>query len=254
MMLMLFSGSLKGKTELMSTGIWTPPKAPVWKNYVDAWNIGRIGTYTLNSAYVTILTMFLTILLGSMAAYVLGRIPFKGSGMIMTIILIGMYLPPFVVVIPLFNIMEKLGMLNNLTGLTIIYVAKQLPFTTYVLTSFYKGLPYELEEAAIVDGAGPVTIFAKIMMPLTGPAMLSVSINNLLQVWNEFLMALIFIGDKNKYTLPIGLWNLSQTAEYSSGWSILFAGMIISVIPVLIIFAIFQREFTQGVTQGAVKG
>ena len=133
-------------------------------------------------------------------------------------------------------------------------VPEKLPFSIFVLTSFYKGIPYDLEEAAVIDGASPLRTFAQIVMPLTLPAMVAVTINNLLNVWNEFLYALIFLTDKNIYTLPIGLFYLSQAAEYSSSWTILFAGMMISIVPVLIIFAVFQRQFASGVSQGAVKG
>lgn len=252
--MLLFVGSLKGKTEIFSKSLWSLPDVAMWKNYLDAWDIGKIGQYTMNSAYVTVMTVVITLLLASMAAYILGRVNFKGSETVLTVIMIGMMLPPFVIAIPLFDILRDLKLLNNLNGLILVYVAKQLPFTTYMLTSFYKGLPYDLEEAAIIDGANPLTTFARIMMPLTGSAMLSVSINNMLNVWNEFLLALIFLSDKKIYTLPIGLFYLSQAAEYSSNWVILFAGMIISVVPILIVFAVFQKQFAQGVSQGAVKG
>lgn len=252
--LLLFSGSLKGKSEIFSSSIWALPEQPVWQNYLDAWDIGKIGTYTLNSVYVTGLTVLITIVLASMAAYILGRVSFRGSNIVLTIIMAGMMIPPFVIAIPLFDILKQLNLLNSLNGLVIVYVAKQLPFSIFVLTSFYKGLPFDLEEAAIIDGASPMTAFAKIMMPLTKSAVISVSINNLLNVWNEFLLALIFLSSKKLYTLPIGLYHLSQAAEYSSSWTILFAGMIISVVPVLIIFAVFQKQFAEGVSQGAVKG
>ena len=124
---LLFIGSLKGKAEIFSSSIWALPEAAVWQNYVDAWNIGKIGTYTLNSIYVTGMTMLLTIILASMAAYVLGRIPFRASNLIMTAIMIGMMLPPFVIAIPLFDILKQLKLLNNLNGLILVYVAKQLP-------------------------------------------------------------------------------------------------------------------------------
>ena len=252
--LLLFSGSLKGKSEIFTSSIWALPAEAIWQNYADAWKIGNIGRYTFNSVYVTGMTVAITIVLASMAAYILGRVKFKGSDAILTFIMAGMMIPPFVIAIPLFDILRTLNLLNNLNGLVIVYVAKQLPFTTFMLTSFYKGLPNDLEEAAIIDGASPLTTFAKIMMPLTKSAMLSISINNMLNVWNEFLLALIFTSDKNVYTLPIGLFHLSQAAEYSSSWTILFAGMIISVVPVLIIFAVFQKQFAEGVSQGAVKG
>lgn len=252
--LLLFIGSLKGKTEIFSYSLWALPEKAVWQNYIDAWNIGKIGQYTMNSVYVTVMTVAITLILASMAAYILGRVSFKGSNTVLTIIMVGMMLPPFVIAIPLFDILRDLNLLNNLNGLILVYVAKQLPFTTYMLTSFYKGLPFDLEEAAFIDGASPLTTFARIMMPLTGSAMLSVSINNMLNVWNEFLLALIFLSEKKIYTLPIGLFYLSQAAEYSSNWVILFAGMITSVLPILVVFAVFQKQFAQGVSQGAVKG
>ena len=237
--LLLISGSLKGKTEIFSSSIWSLPENPVWKNYADAWSISNIGKYTLNSLYVTGLTLLLLIIIGSMAAYILGRVRFRASGLVMSFIMAGMMIPPFVIAVPLFNILQKIGLLNNLNGLVLVYTAKQLPFTIFVLTSFYKGLPFDLEEAAIIDGASPVRTFGSIMFPLTMPAVVSVSINNLINVWNEFLLALIFISKKKVYTLPIGLFHLSQAAEYSSAWTILFAGMVISIVPSLIIFAIF---------------
>lgn len=252
--LLLISGSLKGKAEIFSSSIWDLPEKAVWQNYADAWSISNIGKYTLNSLYVTGITLLLLIVLGSMAAYILGRVPFRASGLVTTFIMMGMMIPPFVIAIPLFNILNKLGLLNNLNGLILVYTAKQLPFTIFVLTSFYKGLPFDLEEAAVIDGASPVRTFARIMFPLTMPAVVSVSINNLINVWNEFLLALIFISKKKLYTLPIGLFHLSQAAEYSSAWTVLFAGMVISVVPILIIFAIFQKQFATGVAQGGLKG
>ena len=239
---------------MFSSSLWALPQSPVWENYIDAWNIGKIGEYTVNSIYVTGMTILITIVLASMAAYILGRINFKARTFIMSFIMVGMMLPPFVIAIPLFDILGKLSLLNSLNGLIIVYVTKQLPFSIFVLTSFYKGIPYDLEEAAVIDGASPLRTFAQIVMPLTLPAMVAVTINNLLNVWNEFLYALIFLTDKNIYTLPIGLFYLSQAAEYSSSWTILFAGMMISIVPVLIIFAVFQRQFASGVSQGAVKG
>lgn len=251
---LLFIGSLKGKAEIFSSSIWALPEAAVWQNYVDAWNIGKIGTYTLNSIYVTGMTMLLTIILASMAAYVLGRIPFRASNLIMTAIMIGMMLPALRNCDPAVRYSQAVKASEQSERFDSGLCRKAAPFSTYVLTSFYKGLPYTLEEAAIIDGASPLTTFVRIMLPLTGSAMISVTINNMLNVWNEFLLALIFLSDKKIYTLPIGLFYLSQNAEYSSSWTILFAGMIISVIPVLIVFALFQKQFAQGVSQGAVKG
>lgn len=252
--LLVFSGALKSTTELFSNSIWALPEAPVWKNFADAWKIGKIGRYTANSVYVTGVSVILTVILASMAAYVLGRIRFRFKSVVMTVFMIGMMLPPFVIAIPLFNLLEQFGLTNSLNGLILVYVTKQLPFSIFVLTSFYKGIPFDMEEAAVIDGANPVRTFAQIIMPLTGPAMTAVTINNILNIWNEFLYALIFLTKKKLYTLPVGLFYLSQAAEYSSAWPVLFAGMITSVVPVLIIFAVFQKQFAEGISQGAIKG
>lgn len=252
--LLLISGSLKGKSEIFTSSLWALPETPIWSNYVDAWNIGKIGLYTVNSVYVTGMSVVITIILASMASYVLGRINFKLSNFVMSVVMVGMVLPPFVIAIPLFDILNTLKLTNNLNGLIIVYVTKQLPFSIFVLTSFYRGLPFSLEEAATIDGASPFKTYSSIMLPLTMPAMVAVSINNLLNFWNEFLYALIFLTKKSLYTLPVGLFHLSQAAEYSSSWTILFAGMIISVVPILIIFAIFQKQFVRGVSEGAIKG
>lgn len=252
--LLLFSGSLKGNAEIFTSSLWALPEKPLWQNYADAWSIGRIGTYTLNSVYVTGMTVTITIILASMAAYILGRVSFRMKNFVTSLIMVGMMLPSFVIAIPLFDLLNRMNLLNNLNGLIIVYVTKQLPFSIFVLTSFYKGLPFDLEEAAVIDGASPFHVFARIMLPLTGPAMLAVTINNILNIWNEFLLALIFLNNRDIYTLPIGLFYLSQAAEYSSAWTVLFAGMITSVVPVLIIFALFQKQFAAGVSQGAIKG
>lgn len=251
--LWLFSSSLKGKTEIFSSSPWALPERAVWSNYADAWKIGNIGRYMLNSLYVTGVTTVVTLILASMASYILGRIKFKASGLVMACFMVAMMLPPFMIAVPLFDLLSQINLLNSLNGLILVYITKQLPLNIFVLASFYKGLPPDLEEAAAIDGASPSMTFARVMMPLTSSAMISCGIINVLNVWNEFLFGLIFLSDKKVYTLPIGIFYLNQAADYSSSWSILFAGMIMSVIPVLIIFALFQNQFATGVSQGAVK-
>lgn len=251
--LWLFSSSLKAKTEIFTSSPWAFPVKAIWSNYADAWKIGNIGEYLINSVYVTTLATVGALVLASMASYVLGRIKFRMSDLVHTFFLIAMMLPPFMIVIPLFDILNQLSLLNSLNGLIFVYITKQLPLNIFVLTSFYKNLPPDLEEAAAIDGASPSKTFASVMMPLTFSAVVACGIINVLNIWNEFLFGLIFLSDKKVFTLPIGIFSLNQTADYSSSWSILFAGMIISVIPVLILFALFQKQFARGVSQGALK-
>lgn len=251
--LWLFSSSLKGTQEMFSSSPWAVPKELVWSNYIDAWNIGNIGNYLLNSIYVTSIATFGTLFIASMAAYILGRVKFRMSNIILTFFLVAMMLPPFMIVIPLFNLLEKMSLLNSLNGLILVYITMQLPLNIFILTSFYKTIPSSMEEAAAMDGASPAKTFFKIMMPLTIPAIVACGVINVIVFWNEFLFALIFLSDKKVFTLSIGIFNLSQTADYSSNWGVLFAGMIISIFPVIILFLFFQRQFTNGISQGSVK-
>lgn len=249
----LFLSSLKDSSEMFSSSPWALPENLVWSNYIDAWDIGSIGSYLLNSVYVTSLATIGTLLIASMAAYVLGRIEFRASNLILTFFLVAMMIPPFMIVIPLFDILQQLNLLNSLNGLVFVYITMQLPINVFILTSFYKSIPFELEEAAAIDGASPIRTFFQIMMPLTGSALVACGIINVLQIWNEFLYALIFLNDDNVFTLPVGIFKLNQIADYSSNWSILFAGMIISIIPILILFALFQRQFAKGIAEGSLK-
>jgi len=251
--LWLFSNSLKGQAELFTSGPWALPKEMLWKNYSNAWKIGNIGRYMLNSVYVTGTTTIVTLMLASMGAYILGRVNFKLSRAVLAFFMFAMMLPPFMIAVPLFDILQHLNLLNNLNGLILVYIAKQLPLNIFVLTSFYKNLPLDLEEAAYIDGASPVRTFAKVMMPLTFSAVVACGIINVLNIWNEFLFGLILLSNRRVFTLPIGIFYLSQAADYSSSWNTLFAGMLMSVVPVLILFALFQKQFATGVSQGALK-
>lgn len=252
--LWMFSTSLKPSSEIVSSSPFSLPQTVQWANYADAWGIGRIGSYLFNSLMVTTGATLAALMISSMAGYILGRVKFRMSGAVMGLFLAAMMIPPFMIVIPLYDVLDSVGLLDNLFGLTLVYIAMQVPLNTFILTAFHKSIPGELEESAAIDGASPTRTFFRIMLPLTGPALIACGIVNVLQIWNEFLYALIFIRDRELFTLPVGIFNLSQIADYSSNWGVLFAGMAMSVVPVLILFALFQRQFTAGVAQGSLKG
>lgn len=245
--------SFKSSAEIMTSSPWTPPAAINWKNYLDAWTVGRIGGYMLNSVLVTSVSTILALVIASMSGYILGKFRFRGSGIVMAVFMIAMMIPPFMIVVPLFDVLQNLRLLNSHWGLILVYVAMQVPLNTFILTAFHRTLPRQLEEAAAIDGASPLRTFFQIVLPLTTPALIACGIVNILHIWNEFLYALVFLQDRTMYTLPVGIFNLGQVADYSSNWGILFAGMFISILPVLILFAVFQRQFTAGVAQGAMK-
>jgi ABC-type glycerol-3-phosphate transport system permease component len=252
--LWIASISLKSNPEFFATSPWSVPKSPSLENYREAWTTAKIGTFVLNSAIVTAVSVGVTLVVSSMAAYVLSRVQFRGSNALTTFFLLGLMIPGFLVIVPLYFLLRDLHLLGSLYGLIIVYIATQIPFSIYVLTGFFRTLPQELEEAAFVDGASALTVFARIMLPLAGPGIASVALLNGLAIWNEFFFALVFLSDESKLTLPVGLYRLSINAEYSAQWTPLFAGLVLAMIPVLVVFGVAQERITRGLTLGAVKG
>lgn len=249
----LTNTSFKSSSEILATSPWTPADAPLWENYVDAWTYGHMGTYMFNSVIVTAITTVAVLILGSLSGYAFGRIEFPGRKVLMAIFMTAMMIPPFALVVPLFDVLTFTGLLNTRTGLILVYIAMELPLVTFILTAFHKTVPREFEEAAAIDGASPLQTFRRVVLPQTGPAMTACGVVVVLRVWNEFIYALTFIRDEEFLTLAVGIFKLNQLADYSSNWAILFAGMVISIAPVLVVFALFQRSFTSGIAQGAVK-
>jgi ABC-type glycerol-3-phosphate transport system permease component len=245
--------SLKSNPEFFSTSPWSLPEDPSLGNYESAWTTAKIGNFFANSALVTAGSVSVSLVLSSMAAYVLGRVTFRGNGTISMFFLSGLMIPGFLVIVPLYFLLRDLHLLGSLLGLGIVYVATQLPFNIYVLTGFFKTLPPELEEAAYVDGASPFKTFVRVMLPLAGPGLASVALLNSLTIWNEFFFALVFLSDEATFTLPLGLYRLSVNAEYSAQWTQMFAGLVLAMIPVLIVFGLAQERITRGLTLGALK-
>jgi ABC-type glycerol-3-phosphate transport system permease component len=246
--------SLKSNQEFFATSPWSLPKHPTLENYRSAWTTAKIGDFFLNSAMMTVGTVTISLAVSATAAYALGRIKFRGNSLVSMFFLTGLMIPGFLIIVPLYFLLRDMHLLGSLYGLGIVYIATQIPFNIYVLTGFFKTLPKELEEAAYVDGASPLKTFFRVMLPLAGPGLASVALLNCLTIWNEFFFALVFISDESKFTLPVGLYRLSINAEYSSQWTQLFAGLVLAMIPVLIVFGVAQERLTRGLTLGALKG
>jgi len=245
--------SLKTTPEFLTTSPWSLPEKPQFVNYVKAWKYAKIGRYFLNTVFVSIVGASVSVLISAMASYVLSRIPFRFNRILSTYFLIGYMVPLMLSVIPIYFMLPKFGLGTGLLPLILIYIASGIPFNTFVLSSHFSTLPFELEEAAAIDGASPFRTFWQIMMPLAIPGLASVFLVNFLSLWNEFFLAFLFLRGENM-TLPVGLFQLLRRAEYSASWAELFAGMIISVVPVLIVFGLLQKQFTKGLTLGALKG
>ena len=187
-----------------------------------------------------------------LAGYGLGRIRFAGRGLVYGIVLVGLTIPLQIALIPLFMNLRVLGLLNTRLALIGPYTAFGLAFGTYIMKGFFQGLPRELEEAARLDGAGELGIFARVMLPLTRPALATVAIFVFLQNWNEFLFALTFITEGKMRTLPTGIYAL-LSSEFYGNYPILAASLVLFSVPVLVLYFVFQREFVEGLTAGALK-
>lgn len=245
-------------------------------NYSKAWYGSHFSAYFLNSLKVVGISLALILLLGSMAAYVLARFEFRGRGVFYTLFLSGLLIPMQLILIPLFFEFSEIGETltrwlappvhamgwGDLTislhdshfGLILIYVAASLPFTVFTLTGFFRTLPNEVREAAMMDGASEYRIFFQVMMPLARPGLITVAIFNFLGLWNEYLFGLVFLTSDRLKTLPLGLAGISIQAQYKSDFGLLFAGLVIAMLPTLFVYLVLQERLTKGITVGAVKG
>jgi N-acetylglucosamine transport system permease protein len=235
------------------TSPWSLPSEWHFENFVRAWTTANIGTYFLNSAIVVCSAVVLVMLLGAMVAYVLARYEFPGRNVIYYSFVTGMTFPIFLALVPLFFVVQNLGMLGTYQGLILVYTAYALPFTVFFLTSFFRTLPAALVEAAMLDGCSHSGAFFRIMLPLAKPGMISVGILNFLGLWNQFLLPLVLMPDSDRYVLSQGLAVLAANQGYRSDWSALFAGLVIALLPVLAVYVAFQRRIQEGLSVGALK-
>ena len=252
-MLWMVYSSFKTDQELFFSP-WSPPAELQWDNFERAWNKAHVGEYLFNTLIVVIPALLLTLILSAIAAYVLARFRFVGNRFLFYLFLSGMLFPVFLALVPLFSLVNQLGMLNTFHGLILVYVAYSLPFTIFFLTGFFKTLPTELEESAIIDGANPFQVFFKVMLPMASPGLISMGIFNFLGMWNQYVLPLVLISDESKYMLSQGLAFMLFKQFYENDWSALFAALTIIMIPSLIVYITFQRQIQSGITTGALKG
>ena len=220
-------------------------------NIVKIWTETNFLRYLLNSVIVTGSAIVIILALGTMAAYGIARYRFWGTSFVLMFFLAGLTLPLKLAIIPLFILMRDLGILNTQLSLILIYVAMGLPTTVFIMTGFIRTLPNELEDAARMDGASEPRIMWSIMLPLVRPAMVIAGIQNVVPIWNDFFFPLIFIQKDDLKTLPQGLTTFM--GEYTTDWGVLFAGLLLSSAPVIIVYIILSRQFINGMTAGAVK-
>lgn len=245
--------SLKTTTEFLTTNPFSLPKILNFNNYIIGWQQAQVGTYFGNSVMVATTGAVLSVLVSALAAYVLARIRFKFTELLANYFLVGYMVPLMLTFIPLFFMLRGIGIKNGLIPLVLLYVASGIPFNTFILRGFFESLPSEMEEAAAVDGASPFRAFWQIMLPLSWPGLVSTFLINFVSLWNEFFLALVFLK-QSQATLPLGLFYMAQSAEYTAQWTYVFAAIVITTVPILVVFALLQNQITKGMTEGALKG
>ena len=252
-MIWMIYSSFKTDQELFFSP-WAPPVELQWHNFARAWTKAHVGDYLLNTLIVVVPALLLTLIISAMAAYVLARFEFVGRRFLFYMFLSGMLFPVFLALVPLFNLVNQLKMLNTFHGLILVYIAYSLPFTIFFLTGFFKTLPTEIEESAIMDGANPYQVFFKVMLPMASPGLISMGIFNFLGMWNQYILPLVLISDEGKYMLSQGLAFMLFKQFYENDWSALFAALTIIMVPTLIVYITFQKQIQDGITTGALKG
>lgn len=250
--------SFKSGPEIFASPWGLPGKLHL-ENFSNAWKTAGIAHFFVNSLIVTIATLVVLIPVGAMAAYVFARYPFPGSKLLFGTFLGGMMFPQFLTIVPLFFLMNTLkvgtfSLYDTKLGLTIVYIAYSLPFTVFVLTGFFQTLPKDLDEAAMIDGAGHSKVFWRVMLPLAKPGLIVVGIFNGIGLWNEYSLALVLVPSEENRTLPLGIANLVMVEHYQSDWGALFAALVIVMVPVLIVYWVFRDKIHDTMLAGALKG
>jgi trehalose/maltose transport system permease protein len=244
--------SLKSGSALFRVDFW--PLHPHWENYVAVFREQPFGRNILNSLFVSLSTVLLSLMLAMAAAYAIGRVEFRGRRLLMFLILGVSMFPQVAVLSGMFELISSLGLYNNLLALSFSYLIFTLPFTVWVLTTFMRELPKELEEAAIVDGATPPVIVTRVFMPLMGPALVTTGLLAFIAAWNEFLFALTFTLSSRMRTVPVAIALISGASSHELPWGHIMAASVIVTVPLIVLVLVFQRRIVSGLTAGAVKG
>ncbi|MFZ3493953.1 carbohydrate ABC transporter permease [Streptomyces sp. 5.8] len=252
----LVLGSFKTDVQIGSSALSWPAH---WEfdAFGRAWDKG-IGDYFANTLIVMVFSVPLTMLLGSMAAYVLARYPFTGNRPIYFFFVSGAMFPVFLALVPLFFMVKRLDMLNSYQGLILVYVAYSMPFTVFFMHSFFRTLPTAVHEAAVIDGASHTRIFFQVMLPMAKPGLISVGIFNILGQWNQYILPSVLMqpqtgSDPERYMLTQGLIQLQYQMGYETDLPVLFAGVTIAMIPMLVVYLSFQRQIQAGLTSATLK-
>lgn len=249
----VFLTSFKSNKDFYSN-VWGLPKHWEFDNYVRAWTRGNISTTAINSVIVTLSSLVLCLVCSTTTAYALARYRFRLRGALRSVYLAAIMVPSIISLIPQYFLLINLRLLDSLIGLILVYALSSVPFAVLVLYSFFQTLPHEVEEAALIEGAGYSMIFRKIMLPLAQPGVITVSVIAFIDFWNEYFKAMTYISSPAKMTIPVGLVVFTQQSQYRIDWGALMASNVIIIIPAFVVYILFQNSIQTGLTTGAVKG
>jgi trehalose/maltose transport system permease protein len=246
--------SLTSPSLLFSTPVKYFPTQPTFQAYVTVFQNDLFRRALLNSAFVSLTTVLLALMIGSFGAYALGRLNFRGKSLVMYTVLSMTMFPAIAILGSLFTMVRALGIYNTPWALIMTYLTFSLPFTVWVLSNFFKSLPVELEQAAFVDGATPFQTFRMILLPLTAPGLVTTGLLAFIAAWNEFLYALTFTVDARARTVPVAIAYFTGEQEFEIPWADIMAAAVVVTIPLVILVLVFQQRLVEGLTAGAVKG
>lgn len=263
--LWVFMASIKENSEFYGNP-WALPKGFYWQNFAEAWSAAKMDEYMLNSVIVTALALVLLLVIALPAAYCLSRFQFKGRKILNICFMAGLFINVNYIVVPIFLMLRDgdvwlkkvFGdgfLLNNLIVLAVVYAATALPFTIYLLSGYFQTLAHDYEEAAYIDGAGYSTTMWKIIFPMAKPSIITVILFNFLSFWNEYIISMTLMSSaKGPKTLPVGLLNLMQAQQSAAQYGTMYAGLVLVMLPTLILYICVQKQLTQGMTVGGLKG
>jgi raffinose/stachyose/melibiose transport system permease protein len=243
--------ALRSQGDIISRGVFAFPKRLIFENFVKAWGTGKFNIFYRNTIIISFVKVPIGIFIASMAAYPLAKYNFRLRDSLFLFFLVGLGIPVHVTLLPLSILLHKIGLLDTLAGLLFPYIAFGLPFQILVSRGFFRNIPTDLLDAARIDGCSEFRIYWMIMLPLAKPAMTALFIIDFLATWNEFLMALIFIHSDKWKTIPLGL--MLFQGQFASSYPLINAGVLLSILPVLILYILLQKHFVSGITSGALK-
>lgn len=249
----MFLSAFRTTTELYTTP-WALPSAYLPDNFIIAWDRYNLGRSFFNTLYITALACAVNLFLSIPTAYAIARIRFGLNQKLLNLYLAAMMIPSVLGWIPLYFLISRLGLLNQMWVVAIIYAAQKIPFSVYILYSFLGGIPRELEESASIDGMSQYGILFRLITPLLRSGVITVTVINIIAFWGEYFLSMLFLQEPSHQTLAVALDLMNRNATFQNAWGALFAGIVITTVPVMLIYALLQKHIVKGIVDGALKG